>query len=277
MKKNEAADLMELNIQLFADTAENDSDAVVNTPSVDTDNAGSEEKIEFVDGTPDKGTDDKDEVKITTKAFSERLKREKQKMATDAEQKKINELNRIAIAKGFKDWKELDETVQKERLEKLGIEDTDALASYVQDVVSANPVVVEAAKIIEQNKQSEQEKVLNDAITEIGKLDSDIKSLDDLLRLENYDEFFALAEKGYSLPDAYKIVAFDKIASKRVAGATQNVITNINSKSHMTTLAGNKAKNIVVPDEVMASYKKNLPYMTDEQIKEHYAKFLGGE
>lgn len=284
--KNDATNKMKLNIQMFADTADNDSDEEIKNDetSVNTENAGSEEKIEFTDGQPDnsgKNSDEdpkvkEEEKKITTKAFSERLKREKQKIEQTAEQKRLEEMDKIAIARGFKNWKELDEFTQNERLETLGIKDAGAFNAFVDDAISKNPVVLEAKRIIESQKEREQEAVLNDAINEINKIDSDIKTINDLIQLENYDEFYELIEKGYRLPDAYKIIAFDKLSSKRAASAAQNVITNIDSKGHLKTTTGAKTKEIVVPDEVLASYRKNMPTMTEQEIREHYAKFVGG-
>jgi hypothetical protein len=58
--------------------------------------------------------------------------------------------------------------------------------------------------------------------------------------------------------------------------SSQNVITNIDSKGHLKTTTGAKTKEIVVPDEVLASYRKNMPTMTEQEIREHYAKFVGG-
>ena len=277
MIKNEAANKMKLNIQLFADTAENNSDENLEESSVNTDNAGSEE--DFVDGTLNAESETKktEDKKTTTKAFSERLKNERQRIEKESEAKRLAELDKIAINKGYKNWKDLEQSDRKEKLEKIGIEDANTFDSLVDDAVSNNPIVIEAKKVIESQKEREQKAALDTAINEISKLDSDIKSVDDLFALENYDEFYGLVEQGYSLPNAYKIVAFDKITSKKTASAVQNVITNVNSKGHIKTTKGGPTKETVVPDEVLASYRKNNPYMTEDEIRKHYAKFVGGE
>lgn len=284
--KNEATNKMKLNVQMFADTADNDSneDVVTDSTLVNADNAGSEDKALFVDGKPsDSGNDEgnvqptkNEEKKITTHAFSERLKREKLKIEQDTENKRISEMDKIAVARGFRDWKELDDFTQKESLTTMGIKDAGAFNSYLDDAISKNPIVVEAQRVLNSQKEKEHEAVLSEAITQISKIDSDIKSVNDLIALENYDEFYELVEKGYSLPDAYKIIAFDKIANKKAASAAQNVKTNIDSKGHIIPVAGTKTKEVSVPADIMASYKKNMPNMNEQQIKEHYGKFIGG-
>lgn len=279
MKKNEAANNMELDIQLFADTADNDSDEnIEEDTSVNIDNAGDDETLNFIDGNSDAESTviKEDDKKISTKAFSERLKREKEIIQKESEKTRLAELDKIAVAKGYKNWKDLEQFDKKEKLERLGIEDADTFNSVIDDAVANNPVVLEAKKVIESQKEREQKAILDSAIMEISEIDSDIKSVNDLIALDNYDEFYGLVERGYSLPDAYKIIAFDKIANKKAASAAQNVITNINSKGHMKTTKGEQTKEVNVPDEVLASYRKNNPDMTEDEIRKHYSKFIGG-
>lgn len=264
MIKNNSEKL-KFNIQLFSDTADNGSEEY----SVDVNNAGDNEEIIFTDGALEGDTEDK---KITTKAFSERLKREKSRIERELEEKKNEDLNKIAIARGYKTWQDYEQSIQNERLENLGINDSEAFNSYVETLISNNPIVREAKSIIDTNKERENEANLNAAVNEINKLDSDIKSINDLIALENYDEFYALVERGYTLPNAYKIVAFDKLANKKAMDA----IIKTNSKNHLGVTKGVATKDVVVPDEVYTTYKKNNPRMTDEQIREHYGKYVGG-
>lgn len=268
-------------IQRFADEAANETvgieEEILKEDSVATDNANGEEDVQFTDGTTavEEPVEDEEEVKRkTTKAFSERLKQEKKLLERQLEEKKNKELDEIAKSRGFDNWKELQDYDKKEKLQTMGINDPDAFNNVLNDAISNNPIVQEAKQILESQKQKEQEEIISQAVTEINKLDPDIKSIQDIIKLENYDEFYGLVTKGYSLPDAYKVVAFDKIAGKKADSAAQNVIRNIDSKGHLKTVAGNKTNEIVIPDEILASYKKNMPDMTDDEIRKHYNKFL---
>ena len=215
MFKNETA--MKLNIQRFADTADNDSEELETGSSVNTENAGGDEELNFVDGNPiakETETEDNDK-KISTKAFSERLNREKLKLQKDIEEKKKADLDNVAVSKGYKNWKDFEQANRKEKLEKIGIEDEETFTSLIDDAVTNNPIVLEAQRVIEAQREREQKAVLDAAIHEISGIDPDIKSLNDLLALENYNEFYDLVEKGYALPDAYKIISFDKLSNKK--------------------------------------------------------------
>lgn len=211
-----------------------------------------------------------------TKAFSERLKREKQKLEQVYAEKQKNEMNKVAVARGFKDWDELEKYSRQDSLKELGIENPEKFDLYVDELIAKNPTVVQAQRIIEEQVAQERDRVLTEAISEINKLDPDIKTVDDLTKIDNYDEFYDLVQKGYTLPNAYKVVAFDKITANKVAGATQKVITNINGKSHFQPLSGGNTTEVIVPEDVLASYHKNMPDMSDKEIREHYAKYLKG-
>lgn len=276
MNKEELSKLR-MNIQLFAEEADN-ADADNATDATD---AGSDdnENVTFTDG--DAGNESSDasntSKKDNTKAFSERLKREKLKIEKEFADKKQAEMDQIAISRGFKNWKELETYSQKERLEAMGIQNTDDFNKYVEEIVAKSPIIEEAKRILESQKQKEEQAMITDAISQISAVDPDIKSLDDLIKLENYDEFYGLVEKGYSIPDAYKIVAFDKITARKVDSATENVITNANSKNHMKPLSGGKSREISVPQDILDTYRKNMPNMSEQEIREHYSKFVGGK
>lgn len=277
--ENELLKLLKFNIQLFAEEADN---ADVDNASDATDagsNENSDESPVFTDGAPS-GTDESDNktstVKDNTKAFSERLKKERLKIEQEYAKKKQDDLDKIAVSRGFKDWKELDEFSQKERLEAMGIQNTADFNSYVEELVAKSPVLEQARQLLEHQKQEEQERMVTEAINEINKYDNDIKSLDDLTKSPYYDAFYSLIDKGYTIADAYKIAAFDKITSIKVDGAKQTIINNIDSKSHFKPMQGSKSNETRVPEEVLATYRKNMPNMTDAEIKEHYNKFVGG-
>lgn len=279
--------LLELDIQKFAETAAN----AIEDDSIDAEIADSNTSVSFTDGAPEEVNDDAssldpidedvkpeiDEKKQRTKSFSERLKREREKIEQEADQKRLKDMDAIAAKRGFKNWKELEEFDKKEKLEAMGITDPDTFNSLISEAVETNPVVTEAKNIIENQKKKEQEEILKTSIKEINQLDGDIKTIDDIINLENYDEFYTYVEKGYTLVDAYKLFAFEKITKKQNEAATQKVMNSIDSKGHIKTTKGDKAAETVVPDEVMMIYRKSMPGMTEQQIREHYSKFLGGK
>lgn len=254
--------------------ADNATDTEVKTTStVDTGDATSEE-TQFVDGLPDKGQSDESQVdkQARTRAFSKRLNEKTQEIKTKAEADKTAELNEVAKTYGFNTWTEYRANQRQQQLESIGITNPTMLDTYINDAVSQNPVVKEAQRIIEEQKNKNAEETINNAVQEIHKLDESINSLEDLFALENYDDIKSLVAKGYSLSDAFKVASFDTITTKKTTQAAQNAVLNQNSKSHMQSTTGTHSNEASVPQDIMSIYKKNFPSWSDEDIRKDYNK-----
>ena len=217
-----------------------------------------------------------DGKKNETKAFSERLNKEREKIRKEIESKQKAKLDAIAKARNFDSWEELEEYDEQDRLARMGIENTDEFKTFIDNLINKNPIVKEAQAILTKQKENERDIFIKEQVTSISKIDSSIKSLDDLVKLDKYDEFADKIDKGYSLVDAYKIVYFDKIKLNEIEKAKQNVLNNIDSKSHMKNATGASGKEVHIPEDIMAMYKKNIPGMSEADIRKHYAKYIGG-
>lgn len=215
-----------------------------------------------------------DEPVDKTKAFSERLKKKTQEIEKKYEDLYNKKLDNQAKLNGFKNWKDMQESQNKNALIDAGVEDVDKFQDILNNMISQNPDVIEAREIIEKNKQSENEKAVQAEILKINKYDASIKSLDDISKLDNCSEIVDKINKGYSLYDAYVLANFDKIQSNTKEAGKTSAINNIDSKSHMKTATGGTSTDIEVPKEVLDMFRKNLKGWTDKQIKEYYAKSI---
>lgn len=243
-------------------------ETLVNDLEEDAGDADSEEVV-FDD------TIGEDHDKISkTKAFSKRLNEERAKIAKAEEDKTQAKLDEVAKERGFGSWSELEEYDRREKIESLGIVDGEAFDKVLSEAISKNPIVQDAKKIVESNMQKEQFEVIDAAISEIGELDPDIKSIDDILSMDKYDDLFDLVKKGASLVDAYKVVELDKIAEYKVKNITKDKITNMNSKNHLKSVKGGGSSSVTVPEDILAHYKKNNPNMTEDDIRKHYNDYI---
>lgn len=200
-----------------------------------------------------------------------------QKQAADAFYQRMDTM---AKARGFKNIEELEQAVNAEeearRVEdykqKYGI-DPNAVKPLVEDAVNNHPAVQAAKQAEAQAKIAAGRKALNDAVTEIGKLDDRIKSFEDLPKMDNYELFDDMVRnRGYRMVDAYKLANMDRLQEKRAAAASQEVRNSINSRSHLKQTGGDTGGNaVVVPAEVMAAYRAIIPNATDAEIRKHWA------
>lgn len=249
-----------------------DNEIVEETKTVvDADN---ENDVEFTD-TSKKEEPVKSEDITLTKSFAHRLKEETLKISKAKEDELQKKLNSVAAKRGFKDWEELDSFTQNESLKEAGIVNPEVFSGVLNEAIEKNPVVAQAKRIIEEQKEKEQKDFLLNVVKEVHDIDPDINTIEDILKSEKYDEIYKLVGEGYSIPNAYKIVEFDKLASKRAEAAAQNVRNNISNKGHIKTVEGASSKEVAIPEEVLLMYKTNTK-MSDQEIREHYTKFVGG-
>ena len=276
--------LLPLLIQMFAeedgDSAANDVNDVF-TEDIDADDI---DDVSDEDGTEDvTDTNDEQDYKPTkepkksTKDYSERLNADRAKIREELEKEQNERLDRIAKARGFDTWAELEEYSNKQQLEDLGVSDVEAFDKYLNTVIENNPEIVRARQIINEQRERENQRLVAEQIEEIGKLDPKIKSVNDLISLPNYDNILERVKKGATILDAYKLENFDTLTGRNADAAVQHAYNNVVNKTHMKTATGSVPTDIVVPNDIYAMYKKNMPNWTDEQIKKHYAKETGGE
>lgn len=107
----------------------------------------------------------------------------------------------------------------------------------------------------------------------INAIDPSVKSFDDLMLMENADEFAEKVRKGYSLADAFILTNGKKLSQRIKAAAVKTALSRLAAKQHLTgagTSGGEAA--IDVPAETYSLYKSLYPSLSDSEIKRHYKK-----
>ena len=265
---------LSLNIQRFAEEADNEID---DEEEEFEDEEESEGEEPIVDGAGD--ADGKDGSIDTTKAFSKRLKEKTKELETkysEEADKKVNErLNEIAKLHGFDSWEKYEDSINKNMMIEAGVDDPEKIEKVIQKMISQNPEVIKAKRIIEQTERDNYNKSIAEQIELINKIDPEINTLEDLSKLENCNEITEKVKMGYKLYDAYVICNLDKIQSAKIASAKQQAKDNYDSKGHLKKSTGKQSTVIDVPEDIYKMYKRNTK-MTDDEIKAHYKKSLEG-
>lgn len=250
-------------IQMFAD----------NTADNDTSDEGEPAGVELDDTTSDAPSNEVNNEPVDkTKAFSERLKQKTKEVENKFKKEYEDKLLNIAKINGYNSWEEMEKSNNKNALIDAGVEDIEKVEGLIKKLIEQNPDVIEAKRIIEKNKEREEELTLNEELEKINKIDNSISTLDDISKLDNCQEIIDKLNKGYSLYDAYILSNFNNIKTNIKEASKKSALNNIDSKSHMKTTTGGNSDNINIPQDVLAMYRKNLKGWTDKQIKEHYEK-----
>lgn len=251
-----------------------------------TQGQGTEEGSQAAQQTAQHGAED--QQAIIDRAVQEAIEKNNQKHQAEMKSffQKANLKNTITGEPitdmvGFDKWNSAFAAAKLEQDLKAGRLTPEAL----QAAIAQNPVVQQAQQIIEQQAaaqhqaerqlQEQQAKaILDDEIAKISQQDPSIRSVDDLMGAENYDQIYGMVKKGYKLSDAYKLVNFDKLTQKAAAASRQQVRNQALGKSHMSQTQTRGAGAVEVPRDIKQAYLELNPKATDAEIRSHYAKYI---
>lgn len=165
--------------------------------------------------------------------------------------------------------REQQEQARQQQLREQGV-DPDMLSQ----AIAANPTVQQAQQMILQAQQADGERALNEAVSEISKIDPEIKELKDLFSMPNRAEFERLfLEKNYDPVHAYIIANNGKLGEKRSAAAKQAALNSVNGKGHLVSTKGGAGDDVVIPQGTLDMYRRTFPGKDESWYLEQYKKF----
>lgn len=151
-----------------------------------------------------------------------------------------------------------------------------------QQLINSLPEVQEALRAKAESERAAAEyrnmqakSSIESQLGELQKLDPDIKSIDDLAKMENYDAFYGYVKKGNTLADAYRLANFSKLLEKNSAAEKQRNLNAAAGKQHMSPVASTNPSGLdAVPAETMSYYRMLMPDASDEDIAKEYQSYL---
>lgn len=165
---------------------------------------------------------------------------------------------------------------KKNFLEQSGITEAQyqQMIQSLPEVQEALRAKAESERAAAEYRQAQAKSRLDEQMKEVTKLDPEIRTIDDLSKMENYDAFYALVKKGNSFADAYRLANFDKLVERSNAAEKQRVLNASAGKQHMTTVSSSQSSGLdAVPPETREIYRTMFPDMNDEQIAKEFARF----
>lgn len=176
----------------------------------------------------------------------------------------------------FRDFREKTEMAQLQKDLKAGTMSPDQLRQVIaQEIRKQQPAPAPEAEDAGFAAAVQAE------LAEIARYDPDIKTPEDLLKLDRFAQFASeVKDHRHSYLEAYRITYADKIAEAQAGqaarAAAQRTQNSINSKAHLRPVGakGEGGELPRVPDEVYRTYKAMMPGMTSEEIARDYAKYL---
>lgn len=164
------------------------------------------------------------------------------------------------------------EEQRKEMQEKAGMSPED----YKRFVDSLPEV--QAGKAAQQKVMDlEIRAKIDSQMREIQMISPEIKSMEDLSKLDNFDKLYDMVGKGYELADAYKVLNYDRLTAKAAEAAKQQALNSIGGKNHLQPVTPRGQGAVPVPADVAAEYRALMPEATDAEIQAHYNKYARKE
>ena len=164
------------------------------------------------------------------------------------------------------------EEQRKEMQEKAGMSPED-----YQRFVDSLPEV-QAGKAAQQKViDLEIRAKIDSQMREIQMISPEIKSMEDLSKLDNFDKLYDMVGKGYELADAYKVLNYDRLTAKAAEAAKQQALNSIGGKNHLQPVTPRGQGAVPVPADVVAEYRALMPEATDAEIQAHYNKYARKE
>ena len=164
---------------------------------------------------------------------------------------------------------------QRERFkQKQGMTDEEYqdMIAGLPEVQAAEEKAAKAEQANEEYRRAQMQAQLEREIAQIAAIDPTVKSLDDLVRLENYPQIYERVNQGMSIYDAWRLENMDAILEAGRKGAAQQAAVNQAGKDHLRATKGRGTGGQMksVPAEEMDMYRALNPGVTDQEITEHY-------
>jgi len=147
----------------------------------------------------------------------------------------------------------------------------------IDNAVNNNPAIKAANLILQQERLKSVQTYLDEQVAEVGKIDPDIKTAQDIEKSERYSEVLRYVKENHlSIVDAYKLTYADKLNERKTAAVKQQAINNAKSQQHLTATEGNTKSSDLkeVPSSVIEQWRMFFPDKTDAQIRELYNNSL---
>ena len=208
----------------------------------------------------------------------------RRKAEADATAKAEKDMNAFISSLGFEDpytkkpiTSKADMIAYQEKFaeeqRKLVQEKAGMSADEYQRFVDSLPEVKAGKEAQEKVQDLEIRARIDAQMKEISRISPEIKTMDDLSKLDNFQQMYDMVARGYQLADAYKVLNYDNLRTKTLEQAKQKALNEIGGKSHLQQSVARGTGSIPVPSDVAAEYRLLVPDATDEEIQAHYNKY----
>ena len=212
------------------------------------------------------------EIHRKYEAENKRLKAELE-AERQAKTERINEVVQTAF-KGYinpytekpieteQDYEDYQKMYQEDMLSQVGLS-----KDYIEQMIANNPVVKQAQAVLAAQENQRAKIQLDLKMAEISKLDPNIKTVEDLQKMPNIDQFnFYVLQKKYDIVDAFKLVNPE----------THRKVNKSETKDHLIKLGGQEGGGAEreIPASELSYWKDSFPNDKPSELRARYNRAL---
>lgn len=120
-------------------------------------------------------------------------------------------------------------------------------------------------------RQAEAEARIRADLAEIGKLDPNVKTLEDIMKSEKGPEIYRMVQAGVSIANAYRAANLERMLAQTAEAARRQTAAARQETAHISTGARQIGSGAVeVPTETRELYRELMPGISDAEISRHY-------
>ena len=179
----------------------------------------------------------------------------------------------ITSAKDYYDALQAQQELQtKKELADKGLD-----PNIIEKAVNNSPAIKAATQIIAEQRLKDTKIYLDKQVEEVGKIDPDIKTAQDIEQSERYPEILRyINENHLSIVDAYKLVYADKLSTRRTNAVKQQAINNAKSQQHLTATEGGTGGDDLrdIPSSQLEQWKTWFPEKSMKELRVLYNNSL---
>lgn len=147
----------------------------------------------------------------------------------------------------------------------------------IEQLVANSPAMRQAQQVIRQATIDEGNREMNQQIQEISGFYPEVKTLDDIVKMETFPVFDAYVRQGLNLVDAFRLANFDALSQRGAAASKQAAINAAKGKGHLSPVgggAGDLTGEVEIPANERELWESFYPGLSYKELRTKYNNTL---
>lgn len=160
----------------------------------------------------------------------------------------------------------------QEQLRSQGVD-----PAMLDRVIQNNPTIRQAQQVIHQARVDKGNQMLDSQIKEISEFYPEVKSLEDIAKMDTFQSFDRYVRSGMNLVDAFRLANFDALVGKGAAASRQAAINSAKSTGHLIPVGGGASGpegEAEIPKAELELWQDMYPGLSYKELRTKYNRTL---